>query len=161
MEKCVKFADYISYAEIRGTGIACTSPRSQGFLDLSARTQTIVKTDLLKTKRIGFLNHVARVGTAVLITFITSLPAWAQSESVVKLYACPREHASVTTDNLIKEYGLAGVRVAYDEPHSQLIVEAPPEVQARISQRLAAAFPNQQPAPPGQRQTRSRFARSR
>ena len=66
---------------------------------------------------------------------------------MVKLYACPQGQAAVTADTLRKEYGvIPGVRVAADERTSQVIVQAPPEVQARISQRLAAAFPDQQPA---------------
>ena len=48
---------------------------------------------------------------------------------------------------LRNEYGvIPGVRVAADERTSRVIVQAPPEVQSRISQRLAAAFPDLQPA---------------
>jgi len=51
-------------------------------------------------------------------------------------------------DNLRNEYGvIPGVRVAADERTSRVIVQAPPEVQSRISQRLAVAFPDLQPAP--------------
>ena len=66
---------------------------------------------------------------------------------MVKLYACPQGQAAVTADTLRNEYGvIPGVRVAADERTSQVIVQAPPEVQSRISQRLAAAFPDLQPA---------------
>ena len=51
-------------------------------------------------------------------------------------------------DTLRNEFGvIPGVRVAADERTSRVIVQAPPEVQARISQRMAAAFPDLQPAP--------------
>ena len=66
---------------------------------------------------------------------------------MVKFYTCPQGQAAVTADSLRDEYGLfPGVRVAGDERTSQVIVQAPPEIQVRISQKLAAAFPNQQPA---------------
>ena len=67
---------------------------------------------------------------------------------MVKFYACPQGQAAATADTLRNEFGvIPGVRVAADERTSQVIVQAPPEVQARISQRLAAAFPDLQPAP--------------
>ena len=58
-----------------------------------------------------------------------------------------RDQAAVTADTLRNEYGvIPGVRVAADERTSRVIVQAPPEVQVRISQRLAAVFPDLQPA---------------
>ena len=85
------------------------------------------------------------VGAALLVFVQT---ASAQNDLVVKFYACPQGQAAVTADSLRDEYGvIPGVRLAADERTSQVIVQAPPEVQARISQKLAAAFPNQQPMP--------------
>ncbi len=91
-----------------------------------------------------FLFQIAIVGAALLAT---AQPASAESGLVVKLYACPQGQAAITADTLRNEYGvIPGVRVAADERTSQVIVQAPAEVQARISLRLAAAFPDQQPA---------------
>ena len=105
-----------------------------------------MKTDLTKTTRVRSLNHVALVGTTLLLTFLASVPAWAQSGLLVRLYPCPKDQAAVASDSLRNDFGvIAGVRIAYDERTSQLIVQAPAEVQVRVSQRLAAAFPNQQP----------------
>ena len=81
---------------------------------------------------------------------------------MVKLYACPQGQAAATADALRNEYGvIPGVRVAADERTSQVIVQAPPEVQTRISQRLAAAFPDCSRRPRRPRRARSKSARFR
>ena len=85
------------------------------------------------------------IGAALLLTCLGNLPAWAEGALVVKLYPCPQGQAVVTADTLRNEFGIIpGVRLAADERTSQVVVQAPPEVQARISQRLAAAFPELQ-----------------
>ncbi len=67
---------------------------------------------------------------------------------MVKLYACPQGQAATTADALRNEFGvIPGVRVAADERTSRVIVQAPPEVQSHISQRMAAAFPDLQSPP--------------
>lgn len=88
------------------------------------------------------------VAAALLLTLIIIQPALAQSGLVVKLYACPQGQAAVTADTLRNEYGvIPNVHVAADERTSRVVVQAPPEVQARIAQRMAAAFPDLQPVP--------------
>jgi len=62
----------------------------------------------------------------------------AQSSSTVAAYLCPNGTVQSTTELLRNEFGvISGVRIAADERTSQVLVYAPPEVQARISQRLA------------------------
>ncbi len=102
-------------------------------------------TDLTKKKSLKVLFQITVVGTALLLM---AEGASAQSELVVKFYSCPPGQAAVTADSLRDEYGvIPGVRLAADERTSQVIVQAPAEVQARISQKLAGAFAGQQPAP--------------
>jgi len=57
----------------------------------------------------------------------------------VKVYSCPVGTAQGVADRLLNEFGvIAGVRIAADQRTSQVVVQAPPEVQAQVSQRLAA-----------------------
>jgi len=64
--------------------------------------------------------------------------ATAQTNTVVKVYACAPGTAPATADRLRAEFALApGVRIAADARTSQVVVQAPPEIQARVSQRLA------------------------
>ena len=94
-----------------------------------------------------FIHRIPLVGAGLLLVFIFAQTVWAQSGLVVKLYPCPQGQAAATADALRNDYGaIPGVRVAADERTSQVIIQAPPEVQARVSQRLAAAFPGLQPA---------------
>jgi type II secretion system protein D len=103
-----------------------------------------VKTKHTEKKCVKVLFQIATVGAAILLLV---RPAAADSELVVKFYQCPQGQAAATADSLRNEYGvIPGVRVAADERTSQVIVQAPAELQSRISQRLAAAFPNLQPA---------------
>jgi len=91
---------------------------------------------------------MTRVGATFISTLLFIQPASAQNGLVVKLYVCPQGQAATMADNLRNEYGvIPSVRVAADERTSRVIVQAPPEVQSRISQRLAAAFPDLQLAP--------------
>ena len=88
------------------------------------------------------------IGVALLSTFIIIQSAFAEGGLVVKLYVCPQGQAATMADTLRNEYGvIPGVRVAADERTSRVIVQAPAEVQSRVSQRMAAAFPDLQPAP--------------
>ncbi len=106
-----------------------------------------MNTNLTRTKRVRIPYQITLVGAALLLTFGVAQSASAEGGLVVKLYPCPRGQAAVTADTLRDEYGvIPGVRVAADPRTSQVIVQAPPEVQTRISQRLAAAFPELQPA---------------
>ena len=69
---------------------------------------------------------------------------------VVKVYACPTGQAAATAEKLRTEFGaIAGVRIAADERTAKVIAQAPPQVQARISQRLATLTPNTASQPPG------------
>lgn len=78
--------------------------------------------------------------------------AWAQTGPVVKVYPCPTGTAQSTADRLRAEFGaVPGVRIAADERTSQVITQAPPDVQAQISQRLATPMS----APAGASQSRS------
>jgi general secretion pathway protein D len=62
----------------------------------------------------------------------------AQTAPVVKAYLCPIGTAQATADRLRSEFGgLAGVTIAGDERTSQVVACAPPDIQARIGQRLA------------------------
>jgi general secretion pathway protein D len=64
--------------------------------------------------------------------------AIAQSAATVAAYPCPNGAAQSTAELLRKEFGaVSSVRIAADERTSQVIVYAPPDVQTRISQRLA------------------------
>ncbi len=66
----------------------------------------------------------------------------AQENLVVKIYGCPAGQAAATAEQLRSDFGVfAGVRIAADERTSQVIVQAPAEIQAHISQRMAAAAP--------------------
>ncbi len=88
------------------------------------------------------------IGVALLWTSIIIQSAFAEGGLVVKLYVCPQGQAATMADTLRNEYGvIPGVRVAADERTSRVIVQAPAEVQSRVSQRMAAAFPDLQPAP--------------
>ena len=114
-----------------------------------------MKTRLTIKNRVGFLDHVALVAATLLLTLFTSVPARAESGLVAKLYSCPQGQAAITADTLKNEYGaIPGVRVFVLDQTSQVFVQAPPEVQTRISQRLAAAFPNQEP--PAEKPTANR-----
>jgi type II secretory pathway component GspD/PulD (secretin) len=74
-------------------------------------------------------------------------PALADSGTTYKVYPCPAGTAQSVADRLWNEYGvIAGVRIAAEPQTSQVVVQAPPEVQARISQRLAGTAG--QSAPP-------------
>ena len=93
------------------------------------------------------LPPISFVLSGLLLAFNIGPSARADDGLVVKFYPCPQGQAAATADGLRNEFGvIPGVRVAADERTSQVIVQAPPEVQARISQRLAAAFPDLQPA---------------
>jgi general secretion pathway protein D len=62
----------------------------------------------------------------------------AQSASTIAAYPCPSGAVQSTAELLRNEFGAtADVRIAADQRTSQVIVYAPPEVHARISQRLA------------------------
>ncbi len=114
---------------------------------------------LTKKTWVRFCHQATLVGVTLLVTFLPSLPAWAEDGLVVKLYACPQGQAAATAENLRNEFGvIPGVRVAADERTARVIVQAPPEVQSRISQRMATTFPALQPLPekPAAGQTESR-----
>ena len=65
-----------------------------------------------------------------------------QESLVVKIYGCPAGQAAATAEQLRSNFGVfGGVQIASDERTSQVIVQAPADIQARISQRLAAAMP--------------------
>jgi type II secretory pathway component GspD/PulD (secretin) len=73
----------------------------------------------------------------VLLAWIVR-PAAAQTGMTVKVYSCPAGTAQGMADRLLHEFGvIPGVRIAADPRTSQVIAQAPPEVQAQISQRMA------------------------
>jgi type II secretion system protein D len=75
---------------------------------------------------------------ALLALFTASVGAGA--ESIVKVYSCKPGTARATADGLREQFGVfPGVRVAADERTAQVIVHAPPEIQASVSRHLAAA----------------------
>jgi general secretion pathway protein D len=75
-------------------------------------------------------------------TVLLSLTAAAHSDDglSVKIYRCPAGQAQATADRLRIDFGaIGGVRIAVDERTSQVIVQAPPAIQASISQRFPAS----------------------
>ena len=95
----------------------------------------------------GFFHPFILLAVVLFLFFIFARSGWAQSGLVVKLYSCPQGQAAATAEALRNDYGvIPGVRVASDEQTGKVIVQAPPEVQSRVSQRMAAAFPDLQPA---------------
>ncbi|MFZ1936976.1 MAG: secretin N-terminal domain-containing protein, partial [Thermoguttaceae bacterium] len=73
---------------------------------------------------------------------LTACSASAQSDLTVRVYSCASGQAPAAADKLRMEFGVfSGVRIAADERTSQVIVQAPAEIQSRIGQRLAAAAP--------------------
>jgi len=93
-----------------------------------------------------FRQQITLVGVGLLSAVLFTQSAGAQDRLVAKAYKCPQGQAAATADTLRNDYGvIPGVRVAVDERTSQVIVQAPPEVQARISQRMATAYPDLQP----------------
>ncbi len=78
--------------------------------------------------------------------------ALAETTPVVKAYVCPAGTAQGTADKLRNEFGvIPGVRIAADDRTSQIIVYAPPELQAFIARRLAVlATPALAAAPAGE-----------
>ncbi len=114
---------------------------------------------IAKQIRHQHIRFLAAAGVVLLGTFAIGPSAHAESGLVVKLYACPAGQTASTAEALRNEYGvIAGVRVAADERTSRVVVQAPPEVQSRISQRMSTAFPDLQPvaAPSPVGQTMSR-----
>ena len=95
----------------------------------------------------GFFHPSILLAAVFSLFFIFARSGWAESGLVVKLYSCPPGQAAATAEALRNEYGvIPGVRVAADEQTGKVVVQAPPEVQSRVSQRMAAAFPDLQPA---------------
>ena len=81
------------------------------------------------------------LGLFVTLSF-TACSASAQNDLTVRVYTCPTGQAPATADRLRTEFGVfAGVRIAADERTSQVIVQAPAEIQSRVGQRLSAAAP--------------------
>ena len=74
-------------------------------------------------------------------------PVRADNGLTVKVYACPTGQAQAVADQLRTEFGLTpGVRIAADPRTNQVVIQAPPEIQARISQRHAEIVPAEKPA---------------
>jgi hypothetical protein len=66
-------------------------------------------------------------------------PALAEDGLIVKAYSCPDGQAAVIADQLREKWGMVdGVRVAADARSSQVVVQAPREVQVWVGQQLAA-----------------------
>ena len=102
----------------------------------------------LRSKRERLLPSLILIGVTFVCAFTYVPTAWGDGELVVKLYACPQGQASAVADTLRNEFGvISGVRVAADERTARVIIQAPAEVQSRISRRMAAAFPDLQPLP--------------
>lgn len=68
-------------------------------------------------------------------------------QPVLKAYSAARGKAAALAAGLQEEYGrTAGVRIVTDERTSQVLVLAPPEIQAQIAGRLGAASGSEGPA---------------
>ena len=83
-----------------------------------------------------------------MVLAFSTVPAAAQTGPVVRIYACPAGQAATIADRLRDEFGVfRDVRIASDERTSQVIVQAPAEVQSRVPQRLRvlAAMPAKAP----------------
>ena len=86
----------------------------------------------------GIASPAAMAADAPLAT-AADAPGPAESGMTVKVYSCPAGTAQDAADRLLNEFGvIAGVRIAADRRTSQVVVQAPAEVQAQVSQRLAA-----------------------
>jgi general secretion pathway protein D len=84
---------------------------------------------------------LGRVAAYCLLAWLLSggSPAVAQTTPAVKAYVCPAGTVQAAAEQLRNEFGMIpGVGIAADERTSQVIVVASPEIQTRISQRLAA-----------------------
>jgi general secretion pathway protein D len=105
--------------------------------------QRKVKTVVEKRIRSRPAGGMLWVAFGVLATVsLTAGSASADSDLAVRIYGCPAGQAAATADALRTEFGaVANVRIAADERTSQVIVQAPPETQSRIGQRLAASTP--------------------
>ena len=154
LEICAKFADYWFCAENAGAHRVARGQRTDASNVQANRAQLQVST-ILKTSEAGRDRRVharasggghvwfALVGSVVL-GCATAARAADETGLVVKVYACPTGQASATAERLRTEFGpIAGVRIAADERTAKVIAQAPPAVQARISQRLAALMPGQ------------------
>jgi general secretion pathway protein D len=83
---------------------------------------------------------LAAVGMLVLVVLVVQAlrPALAQDGTVLKVYPCPAGQASLIADHLRETLSaVEGVRVAADVRSSQVVVQAPREVQAWVAQQLA------------------------
>jgi len=103
------------------------------------------------------------VAFGLLVTLsLTAGSAFAQNDLAVRVYTCPTGQAPATADRLRTEFGaFAGVRIAADERTSQVIVQAPAEIQSRIGQELAAAAPAAAVRQPDNRQAPTATPQSR
>ncbi len=69
------------------------------------------------------------------------------AESVLRVYSCAPGKPSVVTESLQDEFGRRpGVRIVADQRTSQVLVLAPPEVQAMVTARLGDAAREASPA---------------
>ena len=83
---------------------------------------------------------LAALGITVVIVLAVQAfrPAQAQDGTVLKVYPCPAGQAAIIADRLRDTIGaVEGVRVAADSGASQVVVQAPREVQAWVAQQLA------------------------
>ncbi len=93
--------------------------------------------ELLRLRRSWFA--VGALSILALLAWVaqTYRPAAAQAEVVVKTYPCPDGQAATIADHLRQELSAVdGVRVAVDSRASQVVVQAPQEVQVWVAQRL-------------------------
>ncbi|MCX7426828.1 MAG: hypothetical protein NTW96_14520 [Planctomycetia bacterium] len=85
------------------------------------------------------IDSVDRPPTPALAPQAPVAAAAAAESSVVEAYTCPRARLAEAADRLRGAYGeTTGVRVAVDDPTSQLFVLAPPSVHADIRRQLVA-----------------------
>ncbi len=93
---------------------------------------------------------------------LTACSASAQNDLTVRVYSCLSGQAPATADRLRTEFGVfTGVRIAADERTSQVIVQAPAEIQSRVGRRLAAVTPAAAARQPGNREASTAAPQSR
>jgi general secretion pathway protein D len=93
----------------------------------------------------------AACGVLALLAWVGTV--FSQSTPAVKAYPCPAGTAATVANRLQNEFGATSdVRITTDERTSQVIVCAPPEVQANVGRRLGEIIgPQTGPARPSER----------
>ena len=133
---------YKTAAEVERTlGQMLASQGPAVHLVADARTNQILLRGPDSAQQIArqLIDSVDRPPTPALAPQSPVAAAAAAEGSVVEAYTCPRARLAEVADRLRGAYGeTTGVRVAVDDPTSQLFVLAPPSVHADIRRQLVA-----------------------